>query len=153
MKNAVFTGSFDPITIGHYDIINRIAIIFDKVYIAVTTNSEKNYMFDGNQRYEMVKKACVNLANVEVIDYNGLIAELAKNKQAIIVKGVRNSVDFAYEYEMANINREISSVDTFLLPAKPEFSYISSTFVREMIKYGNNPEKYIGRGKDKEDGK
>lgn len=153
MKNAVFTGSFDPITIGHYDIIKRISGIFEKVYVAITVNSEKKYMFDDEQRFEMVKKTCDGLLNVEVLNYNGLIAELAREKDAVIVKGVRNSVDFAYEYEMSNINREISGVDTFLLPAKPELSFVSSTFVREMVKYGNNPENYIGKGRDIDDEK
>lgn len=149
MANALITGSFDPITIGHYDIIKRTAKIFEKVYVAVTINSEKNYMFNDNDRLEMAKTACTNLVNVEVIYNSGLVAVLAKEKNAILIKGVRNAVDFAYEFEMASISKEISGVETFLIPANPEFAYISSTFVREMIKYGNRPERYIGRGTDK----
>lgn len=147
MANAMFTGSFDPITIGHYDIIKRAAAVFTKVFVAVTVNSEKNYMFDDKDRFEMVKTACDNLKNVEVIFCEGLVADLAREKKAVFVKGVRNSIDFAYEYEMASISKEISGVDTFLIPADPKLAFVSSTFVREMIKYGNDPERYIGRGK------
>ena len=149
MVNALITGSFDPITIGHYDIIKRAADIFEKVYVAVTINSEKSYMFSDDDRLKMTKTACSDLANVEVIYSSGLVAVLAKEKEAVIVKGVRNAVDFAYEYEMASISKEISGVETLLLPANPELAYVSSTFVREMIKHGNKPERYIGRGTDK----
>ena len=148
MANALFTGSFDPITIGHYDIIKRAAVIFENVFVAVTINSEKSYMFSDDDRLEMTKKACSDLANVEVIFCSGLVAVLAKEKDAVIVKGVRNAVDFAYEYEMASISKEISGVETFIIPANPKLAYVSSTFVREMIKYGNKPERYIGRGID-----
>lgn len=146
MANALFTGSFDPITIGHFDIIKRAAMIFDKVFVAVTINSEKSYMFSDDDRLNMAKTACADLANVEVIFSTGLVSVLAKEKNAVIVKGVRNAVDFAYEYEMASISKEISGVETFLIPANPELAYVSSTFVREMIKHGNRPERYIGRG-------
>ena len=148
MKNAIFTGSFDPITIGHYDIIRRAAAIFPKVFVAVTINNEKRYMFDEKERLEMVKKACESLGNVEILFCEGLVSKLAAEKDAVFVKGVRNSVDFAYEYEMASISKEISGVETFLIPADPKLAFVSSTFVREMIKHKNNPERYIGRGKN-----
>ena len=147
-KKALIAGSFDPITIGHMDIIRRTAAVFDKVFVVITENSEKVYMFDKQSRLDMAKHACEDLSNVEVLIHEGLVAELAKSKSAVIIKGVRNSVDFAYEYSLSSINKEISGVDTFLIPANPEFAHISSSFVREMLKYGKNAEKYIGNGVD-----
>jgi len=146
-KNALVAGSFDPITIGHMDIIRRTAKVFDKVIVVITENSEKAYMFDKQSRLDMAKHACEGITNVEVVIYEGLVAELAKEKSAVIIKGIRNSVDFAYEYSLASINKEIAGVGTFLLPADPEFAHISSSFVREMIKYGKDAAKYIGNGK------
>ncbi len=137
---AVFTGSFDPITNGHIDIIKRASTMFDELHVLVCINSEKKWMFDEAQRTQMVKLACEGLDNVKVAVCEGLLTEYTeKNGISVIVRGVRDANDLSYEASLATINRGLRNhPETVFLPSKAEYSHISSTYAREMIKYGEN---------------
>ena len=138
--NAVFTGTFDPITNGHIDIIKRATAIFDELHVLVCVNSEKKGMFDASQRTKMVEIACNGLDNVKVALCEGLLADYTeKNDIKVIVRGVRGGNDLSYENSLATINRGLRNhPETVFLPAKAEYSHISSTYARDMIKYGED---------------
>ena len=146
MRTAICSGSFDPITLGHLDIIRRAAACFDRVCVCVSPNAEKrNQMFTPEQKLQLVRTAVADLPNVEAELYSGLLADYARQKGAgILVKGVRNTTDFDLEYQQAAINRGICpELETLLLPASPAYQHFSSTLVREMIRYGQPLEKYV----------
>lgn len=145
MKIALLPGSYDPITAGHFDIALRAAEIFDLVVIAVMQNAEKKYMFSIEERYEAAKAAFCLDDRFRVIRSEGLLAQLLKDLEeeyddakCVLVKGLRNTTDFTYEYEMYEINKAIRSCETIFIPSKKEHMFISSTFVRELIKYGED---------------
>ena len=146
MKIAIYPGSFDPITLGHLDILSRAAACFDKVYMCVMVNCDKKQpMFSQEKRLELIRKSIAHLPNVEAELFSGLLADYARAKQAhIIVKGVRNVADFESEAQMARINQGIDpQLETLLLPARAELAHFSSTMAREMIRYGQPLEKYV----------
>lgn len=146
MKTAIFSGTFDPVTLGHLDIIRRTAACFDRVCVCVVPNAEKrNQMFTPEQKLLLVRTAVQELPNVEAELWPGLLAEFALNHGATaIVRGVRNGTDFDFEYQMAIINRGIDrSLETFILPATPEYQHFSSSMAREMIRYHQPLEKYL----------
>ncbi len=134
-KIAIVPGSFDPITLGHLDIVGRAAEVYDTVYLAVMINSEKKYMFSLEQRTKIAEAAVKNFSNVRVISSEGMLWELAKSLGACaIVKGVRNETDLAYEKMMAEYNSaHYPAAETILLPAKEEHLHLSSTLVRDKI--------------------
>lgn len=147
MKNAVIAGTFDPVTIGHLDVISRAAALFDSVTVGVFENAEKKTMFSPSTREEAMRAAVKDLSNVKVERTNGVtLADFALTHNAVIVKGIRNTADADYEIQLANINKETGGVETVILAASPEYSFISSTFVREMIKYKKPYEKYVPHG-------
>ncbi|GHV10686.1 phosphopantetheine adenylyltransferase [Clostridia bacterium] len=147
MKICVIPGTFDPVTIGHYDIIRRASVIFDKVYVTAFENSAKRNMFSSEDRQKFLRIACAGLKNVVTGSTSELLADYVKNIGAsVIVKGVRTIADFEYERDMYLINREIGGVETIFIPCANEFSYISSTFVREMIRYGREFSRYVPIG-------
>lgn len=133
MKTALITGSFDPVTVGHTDIIRRAAEIFDSVIVALCHNTEKKYMFTPEQREKLLTLAVSGMKNVKVAVCRGLVADFAAEVGAsVIVRGIRNPVDSAYEADMATINRGLGShPETVFLPSKPEFLHISSSYVRD----------------------
>ena len=146
MKVAVCSGTFDPITLGHLDIIRRAAACFDKVYVCVSPNaSKKNQMFTPEEKLELVKTAVADLDNVEAELYQGLLADYAVERGAnVIVRGVRNATDFDVEYQLAQINSSIHpGLETMILPASPQYQHFSSSMAREMIRYGQPLEKYL----------
>ena len=146
MKIAVFPGSFDPVTLGHIDILHRAAAIFDKVYICAMANGEKKSgMFTAEERLEMLRGSVTDLPNVEADIWNGLLTDYAKQKDAkYLVKGVRNGSDFDSEYSLALINRGLDGeLETVLLCAAPQYMHFSSTMAREMIKYHQDLKKYV----------
>ena len=145
MKIAVCPGSFDPITVGHMDLAARAADIFDHVILCVMVNGEKHHMFSLDERLELARAAVAAIPNVEAIACDGLLADFAKDHGACaLVKGVRGGADLDWETQMAQINRDLCpGLDTILLPARPEHLHISSTLVREMLRYGRPPAPYI----------
>ena len=146
MSSAIYPGSFDPITLGHLDIIQRAAACFDRLYVCVMVNCEKTApMFTAEQRVALIRASVAGLDNVEVESFSGLLADYAVTKDAyVLVKGVRNATDFDQEYQMASINRGICPrLETVLLPSSAPYQHFSSTMVREMIRYGQPMEQYV----------
>lgn len=135
---AIYPGSFDPITLGHLDVIERAAKIFPKVVVAVMVNSHspKSHLLDPNERVELIREATAHLENVEVIFDGGFTRDLcARYEHPVLVKGVRNAKDVDYEAEIAAANR-VFDIETLLLPARAEFSLLSATMVREFLRHG-----------------
>lgn len=139
MNVAICPGSFDPITLGHLNIIRRSAQIFDKVIVCIMFNSTKtNPMFTVNERVEMVRKVVERIPNVEVDTWDGLLAEYAKRfDKAVVVKGIRAVSDYEYEFQMDLINKKINpSLETMFLTASEKYTFLSSSVAREMASYG-----------------
>ena len=146
MRIAVCSGSFDPITLGHMDIIRRAAACFDQVYVCVSPNAEKKgQMFTPAQKLKLVEVAVMELPNVTAELYDGLLSDYAAERKATaIVRGIRTAGDFDTEYQQAMVNRGLHpGLETLLLPASPAYQHFSSTMVREMIRYGQPLEKYV----------
>ena len=137
MKIAVFPGSFDPVTIGHVDILERAAKLFDRVYICAMVNAEKRNMFTPDERLALLRGSTAHIPNVEAELWSGLLVDYAREKGAkYLVKGVRNGTDFDLEYSLSLINTSIEpELETVLLCADPAHLHISSTMAREMIRY------------------
>lgn len=147
MRIAVCPGSFDPITCGHVDIILRAAQMFDKVYVAVSNNTSKKYMFDFSTRVRAAHAAFSGYENISVASTDGLVADFAKAVGACaIVKGTRDTSDFTNEYTQYLANYEIAEIETVFLPSKKELAHLSSTFVKELIIHGKPYGKYIPNG-------
>ena len=146
MRTAICSGSYDPITLGHYDIIRRAAACFDQVWVCVSPNAEKrNQMFTPEQKLQLVRAAVADLPNVEAELGPELQADFALRHGAqAIVRGVRSAADFDVEYQLAQINRGIHpELDTVLLPASPIYQHFSSSMAREMIRYHQPLEPYL----------
>ena len=145
MKIAVFPGSFDPITKGHESIVNRASSLFDKIYIAIGINANKNYMFDLETRKQFIKDTFKSDNTIEVIDYSKLTIELCKDLGAnFILRGIRNAEDFNFEYSISQANRALDpKVETYFLATEAKFSAISSSIVRDIYKHGGNIEAFI----------
>ncbi len=137
MKIAVYPGSFDPVTLGHYDIIERTSKIFDKVILGVLNNRAKSPLFSAEERVNMLKEVTVSLPNVEVQSFEGLLIDFVRqNGAAIIVRGLRAITDFEYELQLAQTNRVIApEVDTIFLTTNLKYSYLSSSIVKEIAEY------------------
>jgi len=148
MRIAVCPGSFDPITVGHLDLIERASALFDEVIVCIAVNGEKRTMFTPQERLELAAAAVTHLPNVRAEISEGLLADFAREKGACaLVKGARNGIDFDWEYQLAQINRDLEpELDTVLLPARPCHVHISSTMVRDMIRYHRNLENYLPAG-------
>ena len=146
MKTAICSGSFDPITLGHLEIIRRAAGCFDRVCVCVSPNAEKrNQMFTPEEKLLLVRTAVAELPNVTAELWPGLLADFAVSHGAdVIVRGVRNATDFDVEYQMALINRGIyPELETLLMPASPAYQHFSSSMAREMIRYRQPLELYL----------
>ena len=146
MRTAICSGSFDPITLGHLDIIRRAAACFDRVCVCVSPNAEKkNQIFTPEEKLLLVRTAVEDLPNVEAELWPGLLADFAVDHGATaIVRGVRNTSDFDVEYQMALINQGIHpGLETMLLPASAAYQHFSSSMAREMIRYGQPLEQYL----------
>ncbi|WP_295627386.1 pantetheine-phosphate adenylyltransferase [uncultured Intestinimonas sp.] len=147
MKTAIYPGSFDPITLGHLNIIKRAARCFDKLIVCVMVNSQKNGLFTPEERVELIRKVVSQLPNVEVDASSVLLAEYARQRRArVIVKGLRAVSDFESEVQMAVVNRKLNpNVDTMFLPSNEKYTYLSSTVVKEMVRYGVELSDFIPR--------
>ena len=146
MRTAICSGSFDPITLGHLDVIRRAAACFDKIWVCVSPNAEKkNQLFTPEQKLRLVQAAVADLPNVEAELWPGLLADFAVDHGATaIVRGVRNTSDFDVEYQLALINQDIHpGLETMLLPASAAYQHFSSSMAREMIRYGQPLEAYL----------
>ncbi len=138
-RKAVFPGSFDPITLGHTDIINRALPLFDELIIAIGININKKYMFDIEMRQKMIEEVYKKNPKIKVITYTGLTVDLChKNNYPFILRGLRNPADFEFEKAIAQTNRKIGNVETVFLLTGPETSYISSSIVRDIYKNGGD---------------
>lgn len=135
MKIAIYPGSFDPITNGHLDILKSGSQVFDKVIIAVSYNHNKKSFLSVNERVDLIKKCVSDLKNVEVDSYEGLTVNYAKEKGAtILLRGLRTSQDFEYELQLSQVNNSLNKdIKTVFLTTKPEYSFISSSMVRELL--------------------
>lgn len=147
MKTAIYPGSFDPITLGHLNIIKRAALCFDKLIVCVMVNSQKNGLFTPDERVALIRKVVSQLPNVEVDQSSVLLAEYARQRRArVIVKGLRAVSDFESEVQMAVVNRKLNpNVDTMFLPSNEKYTYLSSTVVKEMVRYGVELSDFIPR--------
>ena len=145
MKIAVYPGSFDPISNGHLDIIERTAKIFDKVYVLISTNPNKKYMFSDDEKVEMIKKVTKDMKNVEVEKYNGLVLDFAKNKNAnVIIRGLRNFIDYQDEITLFQFNRSIdANIDTFVLFPSENNLFLSSSAIKQLVSLNVDISKYV----------
>jgi pantetheine-phosphate adenylyltransferase len=139
MRRAVCPGSFDPVTLGHLDVIGRAAQIFDEVVVAVGRNTAKAGLFTPEERVAMLTEACADFPQVSVALFDGLLVEFCTERGiGTIVKGLRLAGDFDYELPMAQMNAEMSGVDTMFLPTAPRWGYVSSSLVREIATLGGD---------------
>lgn len=139
MSHALCPGSFDPPTVGHLDIITRASVLFDRVTVGVIRNSTKTAILQAPERVEMLKLCVAKLNNVEVISFEGLLVDCVKEIQAtVVVKGLRAVSDFDYELQMAQMNRQLSKVETLFLSTNPGQSFLSSSIVRDLARYGGD---------------
>lgn len=141
---AVCPGSFDPVTLGHVDVISRAAAMFEHVVVGVGRNSAKDYLFTPEERLAMVAEAVSHLANVSVHPLEGLLVDFCRAQgAAVIVKGIRGAGDADFELQMAQLNHSLSGVETVFLPASPQFAYLSSTLVRQVASLGGDVGPYV----------
>jgi pantetheine-phosphate adenylyltransferase len=144
MKKAVFPGSFDPLTLGHEDIIKRAIPLFHEIVIAIGVNPQKKYMFSLAERKKFIEETFKNEPKVSVITYEGLTIDLcAKIKANYILRGLRNPADFEFEKAIAHTNRKLSKIETVFLLTAAKTSYISSSIVRDVIRNGGEYEKLV----------
>lgn len=153
MKTGVYAGSFDPITKGHQDIIERALQFIDKLIVVVMNNPKKAYWFNLDERKKLIKKVFGDNKKIEIEEYNGLLVEfMEKNNTQIIVKGVRDVKDFSEEMVYSFANRELSNgkVDTILIPSSKDYTYVSSTFVKEVAFYNQDLKRYVDKRIEKD---
>ena len=147
MKKAVCPGSFDPITNGHLDVIERASHLFDEVVIAVLVNNSKSSLFTIEERIVLARDCVKHLPNVKVDMWSGLLVDYCReNKVDAIVKGLRAVSDFDYELQMAQMNLQLKGVDTLLMATNPAYSFLSSSLVREIARYGGDVSNLVPAG-------
>lgn len=145
MKTCIYPGSFDPITYGHIDIIDRASKIADKLIVAVLNNHDKKSLFTVDERVEMIKESIKGYDNVEVESFDGLLVDYAKSKNAkIVIRGLRAVTDFEYELQMAQTNRELENdIDTVFLLTNLKYSYLSSSIVKQVASFDGDVSKFV----------
>lgn len=139
MKRAIFPGSFDPLTLGHYDIIKRGVTLFDELFIAIGINADKQYMFTLEERKGFIEQAFEDEPKIKVVTYEGLTVDFCRKVNAdFILRGLRNPADFEFEKAIAHTNRKLSEIETVFLLTSSGKSYISSSIVRDVIRNGGD---------------
>ena len=139
MTRALIPGSFDPVTFGHLDVIERTARLFDEVLVAVVENPHKSTLFTLDERTEMLAEVTGHLPNLKVDEFEGLLVDFALDRGvSAIVKGLRAVSDFEYELQMAQLNYRLSGIETLFMPTTPEYSFLSSSLVREVARFGGD---------------
>lgn len=136
---ALYPGTFDPVTNGHLDIVQRARSLFDRVVVTVLENPKKEPLFSSEERVTMLKEAVADMDGVEVDSFSGLLVEHARNRGAnLVIKGLRAVTDFDYELQMAQMNHRLTSLETFFVATNPSWSYLSSSLVKEVATYGGD---------------
>ncbi|MBN1864936.1 MAG: pantetheine-phosphate adenylyltransferase [Victivallales bacterium] len=145
MRTALYPGSFDPVTNGHLDVIERAVLLFDKIIVTVAVNEEKSALFSVEERRLMLEKVCGHLPTVTVKVFHGLLVEAAKQFRACaVIRGLRAVSDFEYEFQMAMMNRTLSDkCETLFLMPKPEFSFLSSKMIKEIASLGGDVSPFV----------
>ena len=139
MKKGIFPGSFDPITLGHIDIIDRALPLFDEIIVAIGVNAEKKTMWDLEQRLAFIEEALAGYDRIRIMTYSGLTAQFCLEQQAnYILRGLRNALDFSYERSIAQTNARLSGVESIFIISSPGTSHISSTIVRDIARHGGD---------------
>jgi pantetheine-phosphate adenylyltransferase len=144
-RNAIYPGTFDPITNGHQDLVRRAAGIFDRVIVAIAANPNKTPMFALDKRVELARKVLADLPNVEVTGYSGLTVEFARKHQvSVIVRGLRAVSDFEFEFQLANMSRHLArEIETVFLTPQEQFTFISSSLIREIAVLGGETREFV----------
>ncbi len=142
---AVYPGTFDPITLGHVDIVSRASPLFDTVILAVADSTSKNTVFSIDERVELSREVLKDISNVEVQQFGGLMVDFAREKKAsVVLRGLRAVSDFEYEFQLAGMNRKLMpEVDTIFMPTSERYTYISSSLVREIAVYGGDVSDFV----------
>lgn len=144
MPKAVYPGSFDPVTKGHLDLIMRASRIFEQVIVGVLENKAKMPLFSAEERVKMLEEVLSDCDNVRVLSFEGLLTDFVHMVGAdTVLRGLRGVSDFDYESQMAAVNQDLGSVETIFMMAEPEYSYISSSAVRELASYGKDVSRYV----------
>ena len=147
MRTAIVSGTFNPITIGHFDIITRASKLFDKVVIAVSANTKKANLLPDEVRLKAIENSVAHLENVSVALCDGLLAEFCNRyENPVLVRGARSGSDFDYERSLYIINKDLGVAESVILPAESGLDHISSTYVRELIKYGKSLDEVLPKG-------
>jgi pantetheine-phosphate adenylyltransferase len=147
MRRAIYPGSFDPVTFGHLDVIQRAIKLFDEVIVAVAFNEQKQSLFTANERVALLENATRNMSNVRVAQFSGLLVNFAREQQsAALIRGLRAISDFEFEFQMALMNRKLEkSIETLFLMPKEEYTYLSSRIVKEIAALGGNVDAFVDR--------
>lgn len=145
MRIAVYPGSFDPVTMGHLDIINRSALLVDKLIVGVLNNNSKTPLFSVDERVNMLREVTKEIPNVEIMSFSGLLVDFLNSLDAkIVIRGLRAITDFEYELQMSQTNRMLnSSIDTIFLNTNLRYSYLSSSMVKEVAQYGGDIREFV----------
>ena len=151
MKTAIYPGSFDPVTLGHFDIIKRSSEIFDQVIVGVLCNNAKSPLFSVEERVNILEKATKDIPNVQVKAFEGLSVNFARENHAqVIVRGLRAVTDFEYELQMSQTNRKVApEVDTIFFTTSLEYAYLSSSIVKEVAQYGGDISAFVAEPVEK----
>ncbi len=144
-RNAIYPGTFDPITNGHHDLVRRAASIFDRVVVAIAANPNKTPMFPLEKRVDLAKRVLADLTNVEVMGYGGLTVDFARQHQlSVVVRGLRAVSDFEFEFQLANMSRHLArDIETVFLTPQEQFTFISSSLIREIAVLGGETREFV----------
>lgn len=145
IRKAIFAGSFDPITNGHLDLIERASKLFDELQIGVLYNPNKKGLFTFEERVKLIEVCTKHIDNIKVVSFDGLLVDYCEqNNIQTLVRGIRNSADVEYELQMAHMNRELNSnIETIILPTTTKYSYVSSSLIKELLKFDANIENLV----------